>query len=125
LILGACFLLTLSAAIVYLIFKWKRRRNVIRAASVEGDITHFEQYMPKFKVNETTRIEEESCSVCLLDLNGNEWLRKTVCGHVFHQDCLDEWCKSNINCPICRKSFDQNILREESELNRAIAESQN
>ena len=27
----------------------------------------------------------------------------TVCGHVFHYECLKRWFQSNFTCPICRK----------------------
>ena len=27
---------------------------------------------------------------------------KLSCGHVFHMECLQEWLKKNLTCPICR-----------------------
>ena len=27
------------------------------------------------------------------------------CNHNMHRNCLDEYLKSNLNCPICRKSL--------------------
>jgi hypothetical protein len=107
-ILGACFLLTLIIAVSYIVYKWRRRRNI---RDRTGNISHMDKYMPKFKLSADNSVTEEVCSVCLLDLNESEWLRKTVCGHIFHQECLDEWCKSNLNCPICRKSFEEAALK--------------
>ncbi|KAI7889446.1 uncharacterized protein EV154DRAFT_592250 [Mucor mucedo] len=26
-----------------------------------------------------------------------------VCGHTFHRDCIDSWCKLLDYCPVCRK----------------------
>ena len=47
--------------------------------------------MPKYKLNKDNRyrIHEETCAVCLLELKDDEWLRKTICNHIFHQECLD------------------------------------
>lgn len=33
-------------------------------------------------------------------------VRKTICGHIFHQECLDKWCSSKMSCPICRTSLE-------------------
>lgn len=111
-IIGGCFFLTLSVALGYLIYKWRRRRLFFSRAAVPetNSLVHFEQYMPKTKFKELSKekiinMEDELCSVCLLEISEECWVRKTICGHVFHQDCLDEWCKANLNCPICRKSF--------------------
>lgn len=42
------------------------------------------------------------CSICLDDC----WSRKAYnlgCGHIFHQDCLDEWRNINSTCPMCKR----------------------
>jgi hypothetical protein len=46
--------------------------------------------MPKTKLSseQLAKLNDELCSVCLVELE-DSWLRKTICGHVFHQDCLD------------------------------------
>ncbi|XP_015867601.3 putative RING-H2 finger protein ATL53 [Ziziphus jujuba] len=43
------------------------------------------------------------CAVCLGEFEEGEWLRHlTNCKHVFHISCIDTWCLTNSNCPICR-----------------------
>ena len=39
-----------------------------------------------------------------LDKNFVHLFLKTKCGHIFHKYCLETWCESQKNCPICRAS---------------------
>ena len=43
------------------------------------------------------------CSVCISDFESGESMRKLVCGHKFHKECIDTWLETNITCPICKK----------------------
>jgi len=43
-----------------------------------------------------------SCSICLDLLSGS--VSSTVCGHVFHDECLQNWLKEKKLCPQCRSS---------------------
>ena len=45
--------------------------------------------------------QEEICSICLEPLNKYK-IKKTVCNHVFHESCLNNWTK---NCPMCRHEY--------------------
>ncbi|KAK2974240.1 hypothetical protein RJ640_016726, partial [Escallonia rubra] len=43
------------------------------------------------------------CAVCLHDVAGGETHRKLPkCGHCFHADCIDDWLRSKLTCPLCR-----------------------
>ncbi|KAK3037784.1 hypothetical protein RJ639_030703 [Escallonia herrerae] len=43
------------------------------------------------------------CTVCLHDVAGGETYRKLPeCGHCFHADCIDDWLRSQLTCPLCR-----------------------
>lgn len=42
-----------------------------------------------------------SCSICLEPLLSTK-SKKLECNHTFHKDCVDEWLKRNMNCPLCR-----------------------
>jgi len=47
-------------------------------------------------------IAENTCSICLCELEEGDVVGDIPCGHVFHKDCLKEWLFKNNHCPICR-----------------------
>ncbi|GAB2271807.1 hypothetical protein Dimus_006638 [Dionaea muscipula] len=45
------------------------------------------------------------CPICLSEYNANEIVRWIPeCEHCFHAECIDEWLKSHVTCPLCRNS---------------------
>ena len=45
------------------------------------------------------------CSICLNAYGTTEGIYKTKCNHIFHNNCLDEYCDEmmgEIRCPLCR-----------------------
>ena len=34
--------------------------------------------------------------------SNNEECKKLECGHIFHSDCIDNWLKRTLECPMCR-----------------------
>ncbi|EEF44516.1 E3 ubiquitin-protein ligase RNF115 [Ricinus communis] len=56
-------------------------------------------------VNERAREKEEDgkrCAVCLEDFEPKEIVMLTPCNHMFHEECIVPWVKSNGQCPVCR-----------------------
>tara|TARA_B100001758_G_scaffold36350_2_gene27638 strand:- start:706 stop:1149 length:444 start_codon:yes stop_codon:yes gene_type:complete len=43
------------------------------------------------------------CSICLDDSKKN--IKTLLCGHEFHQSCIEEWFKVEQTCPLCRDDF--------------------
>jgi hypothetical protein len=43
---------------------------------------------------------QEVCSICLEDMESS---RQLVCGHAFHEDCINQWLPKNNTCPYCRR----------------------
>ena len=44
-----------------------------------------------------------TCSVCLEDMSGMAGCETTLCGHLFHTECLQKWQLSGgYTCPVCR-----------------------
>ncbi|KAI7744495.1 hypothetical protein M8C21_032868 [Ambrosia artemisiifolia] len=47
----------------------------------------------------------KKCVICLEDFEPKEVVMVTPCNHMFHEDCILPWVKSNGKCPVCRSSF--------------------
>jgi hypothetical protein len=45
------------------------------------------------------------CSICQDTIDKDVIVRKMICGHKFHQECVDKWLENNTNCPICRQNL--------------------
>jgi hypothetical protein len=65
------------------------------------DVDKYKDYISEIN------ILQNDCSICLKKLEINQWIHKTICNHLFHIDCLNEWIlkNSNPNCPNCRKKI--------------------
>ena len=46
--------------------------------------------------------DARQCMVCLEDFSAGESRKTLPCLHGFHQSCIDQWLRSNGNCPICK-----------------------
>ncbi|ORY63719.1 hypothetical protein LY90DRAFT_505165 [Neocallimastix californiae] len=54
-------------------------------------------------------IQETKCSICLLNYEEDEELRKLICSHFFHKRCIDNWFKNSSTCPICRMDVKEKL----------------
>lgn len=52
--------------------------------------------------------EEDVCAICFENLSTIRYRRKTVCGHTFCSDCLQEWFHKKKNCPVCVQPLETN-----------------
>jgi hypothetical protein len=73
-------------------------------------------YLPSNPIELTensSRILDKSCVICLENFNNNDNVRIMPCFHVFHLDCIDKWLlEYNYKCPTCREqcgSYSANI----------------
>ncbi|XP_055387100.1 E3 ubiquitin-protein ligase TRAIP-like [Condylostylus longicornis] len=44
-----------------------------------------------------------NCPICSDNFNVVADVRSTLCGHVFHYDCITSWLERSSSCPQCRK----------------------
>ena len=49
------------------------------------------------------------CSICD-DIFRNP-IRLKTCGHTYCMDCILQWSKHNLNCPLCRENFTENDIK--------------
>lgn len=64
---------------------------------------------------------EADCPICMenLKFSTRYWVPMD-CGHLIHQDCLKLYLKTNINCPICGKSWFKMEEAEKKAIEQAI-----
>tara|TARA_Y100000310_G_scaffold331819_2_gene406132 strand:+ start:369 stop:677 length:309 start_codon:yes stop_codon:yes gene_type:complete len=59
--------------------------------------------------NSVLQVKEDSvkalCVICRENIKKHEILRKIVCGHCFHEGCIDQWLEDHNTCPICKYTF--------------------
>ena len=52
----------------------------------------------------------ERCSISLQEFNNNDVVRQILyCGHIFHENSLQEWFTRNTVCPLCRYDIRNDI----------------
>jgi hypothetical protein len=50
-------------------------------------------------------IKRKCCSICLAPLKDD--FAVTVCGHLFHYECIKKSLETKAECPECRKPLDK------------------
>ena len=72
------------------------------------------------------------CAICLdeIDHEGcDEPIMETICNHIFHEECFNEWAERSASCPYCRQiltnefdvcTYDFNFNKLSMILNRRI-----
>ena len=58
--------------------------------------------LPKIKVDDDSKLEQDKCVICLENFKKGDELIRTPCFHCFHSKCIIEWFKNNNTCPICK-----------------------
>ena len=58
-----------------------------------------------FKKKLKNHKSDDSCMICLEDLDGTKKCRQLYCNHVYHSDCLYSWLKERPTCPLCNKNL--------------------
>ncbi|GMN67728.1 hypothetical protein TIFTF001_036826 [Ficus carica] len=49
--------------------------------------------------------DRKRCAICLEDFERGQEVMVTPCKHMFHEECIVPWAKSNAQCPVCRFVF--------------------
>ena len=43
----------------------------------------------------------DECSICLCNMDNDEFIKILKCNHVFHNKCIEQWFIKSTICPIC------------------------
>ena len=43
------------------------------------------------------------CGICMDNFQNEEKIKKLSCGHIYHNECLNQWIQSNNKCPFCEE----------------------
>ncbi|XP_022147818.1 E3 ubiquitin-protein ligase RNF12-B-like isoform X2 [Momordica charantia] len=80
-------------------------------------------YRENYKERSNGESDEDGkrCSVCLEDFQPREEVMTTPCNHMFHEECIVPWVKSNGQCPVCRFALFERTGRRAASSNNATA----
>ncbi|XP_051114831.1 uncharacterized protein LOC127240295 [Andrographis paniculata] len=53
----------------------------------------------------------KTCAVCQDDFETKQFVTVTPCNHMFHEECIVPWVKSQGTCPVCRFAIADNHRR--------------
>ena len=101
----------------------KSNKNTVYRVQIKNNFMNYDTNADSSKsLNGKDNIDEKksniSCVICLDDIDIHstsidDQIKCLPCGHVFHQNCIEEWFSSKeknavpneevkLNCPICR-----------------------
>lgn len=66
--------------------------------NVINNISTFSFKKNSFNITNDTH----NCIVCMCEIEDNEECKKLKCGHMFHSNCIDNWLRRTLECPMCR-----------------------
>lgn len=46
---------------------------------------------------------DDTCSICLLDMEPGEQVKELNCNHCYHDECLRQWLLVSTLCPLCKQ----------------------
>ncbi len=46
------------------------------------------------------------CPICIDDYDKDSFISIISCNHIYHTDCIKEWCKYKQECAVCRKKVE-------------------
>lgn len=83
--------------------------QVFKINNIQQKITKetIEEYTNTLTYNkiDSNKYKIDSCSICKIPFEDNNYIRVLNCEHFFHKDCIDQWLLNydNTCCPICKK----------------------
>lgn len=69
---------------------------------INNDVINNISTFPFKKNNFNITNDTHNCIVCMCEIEDNEECKKLKCGHMFHSNCIDNWLRRTLECPMCR-----------------------
>ena len=63
-----------------------------------------------------TNIEDYICCICDSIPNPETALEEENCGHLFCQNCLNNWLKKSKNCPFCKETISKRSIKDKNKI---------
>ena len=77
--------------------------NEIGLQEKEKDLNTILKFIPIWKVRENKRHDNNNnCVVCLSEFQIGDIISALPCCHVFHTECINNWLKNELSCPVCK-----------------------
>lgn len=106
--IGAIFILICSSLCCsyqsgqYFISDFLNRRSEIQECIITGDaLNEYLDNNTQFNYNDNSY-----CCICLDKFEENNKSIVLECSHRFHRNCISNWLKKELNCPLCRKKVE-------------------
>eukprot|EP00747_Dinoflagellata_sp_TGD_P222015 gnl/TRDRNA2_/TRDRNA2_93772_c0_seq1.p1 gnl/TRDRNA2_/TRDRNA2_93772_c0~~gnl/TRDRNA2_/TRDRNA2_93772_c0_seq1.p1 ORF type:complete len:139 (+),score=34.43 gnl/TRDRNA2_/TRDRNA2_93772_c0_seq1:32-448(+) len=65
--------------------------------------------LPTNKLESLDKVgDQKTCLICTEQFGVGDNVKTVPCGHVFHQDCVDQWLRVSTLCPVCEKPVNTN-----------------
>ncbi|CEP22561.1 unnamed protein product [Cyberlindnera jadinii] len=75
----------------------------------QAEITNPSARIPEIDLGTPTyeiHFDSGTCAICIDTFEPDDEVRGLICGHVFHQACLDPWLtKRKACCPMCKRDY--------------------
>lgn len=92
-------------------------RNKLRKEVKNFDIPlHIKLYYINFLIS-----QKHKCSICLSSIEKNDEVFLTLCGHLFHNNCINHDFNNSNKCPNCRKNIPEKLDYGSENDNRTIS----
>ena len=59
--------------------------------------------IPKVKITQNHVEQQLQCTICMIEFNMGQNVKRLICGHYFHDDCVTGWLQRHGTCPNCRR----------------------
>ncbi|EJK71799.1 hypothetical protein THAOC_06726, partial [Thalassiosira oceanica] len=78
--------------------------DTVSTNSSEDDVEENESLTPDADI-QSNEDESFECTICISPVDDGDQVGVTVCGHIFHSECLKQWVARKNQCPLCKAAI--------------------